>query len=164
LKSIKWVAVALGLVAAGTASWLIVSHRAPKTPGAADEREIRELVRELERDVNRSGLVEIFTHVVHDEEAHGPHRDETEDEKRVRAVMSRFEELAKIEGLRFVDVQIRSLGDTALVKMTARGFRPDAADQQYLEPISLRLKKGSGGWKIVDVLPELQSASQPESK
>ena len=137
---------AIALVSLGGVLWM------PTRPeGAEGEREVRDLVRELERDLLRNGQIELFNHVIADE---GPTWNERAD-----AVRHGLSELAKKKRPRFADVQISVAGDKALVQLTVAGYAPDSAGHlnPHEQPVLLRLEKRYAGWKIVDFYPRLET-------
>jgi hypothetical protein len=138
----------IALVGLGGVLWM------PTRPDGEDvatvhEREVRELVRELERDLLRNGQIELFNHVIADE---GPTWSERAD-----AVRHGLSELMKVKKPRFADVQISVTGGKALVQLTVRGYAPDASGHlnPHIQPVLLRLEKHAAGWKIVDIYPRL---------
>jgi len=132
---------AIALVSLGGVLWM------PTRPKEQDldivrEREVRELVRELERDLLRNGQLELFNHVV-------PGETKAWDE-RADAVRHGLVELMKIKRLRFTDVQLSVTGTKALVQIVVSGYAPDAVGHlnPHTRTVLLRLEKHPTGWKV----------------
>jgi hypothetical protein len=123
----------------------------PESEDRAREREVREFVRELERDLLRFGQIELLNHVVADE---GTTWSERAD--RVRHGLS---ELAKVRKPRFAGVEISVTGGTALVQLTVRGYAADSSGRllPHEQPVLLRLEKHYAGWRIGDFYPRLET-------
>jgi len=132
---------AIALVSLGGVLWM------PTRPKEQDldivrEREVRELVRELERDLLRNGQLELFNHVV-------PGETKAWDE-RADAVRHGLVELMKLKRLRFTDVQLSVTGTKALVQIVVSGYAPDAVGHlnPHTRTVLLRLEKHPTGWKV----------------
>ena len=137
---------AIALVSLGGVLWM------PTRPKEQDldivrEREVRELVRELERDLLRNGQLELFNHLV-------PGETKAWDE-RADAVRHGLVELMKIKRLRFTDVQLSVTGTKALVQIVVSGYAPDAVGHlnPHTQSVLLRLEKHATGWKVIDIYP-----------
>lgn len=142
----KTLVAAIALLSLGGVLWM------PTRPDREDidkihEREVRDLVRELERDLLRNGQIELLNHVIADE---SPTWNERAD-----GVRHGLSELMKVKRPRFVDVQLSVTGGKALVQLTVSGYAPDASGHlnPHAQQVLLRLEKHAVGWKIVDIYP-----------
>jgi len=138
---------AIALLSLGGVLWV------PARPDEVDidavhEREVRELVRELERDLLRNGQIHLLSHFVPDE---GPKWNERAD-----AVRHGLTELMKTTRPRVTDVQLSVTGTKALVQIVVSGYETDAVGHlnPHTRSVLLRLEKHPTGWKIVDIYPK----------
>lgn len=136
---------AIALLSLGGVIWMPTR---PENVDTIHEREVRELVRELERDLLRNGQIDLLSHAVADE---GPTWSERAD-----AVRHGLSELMKVKRPRLVDVELSVTGGKALVKLTVSGYAPDASGHlnPYTQPLLLRLEKHAASWKIMDIYPK----------
>ena len=142
----KALLAAIALVSLGGVLWM------PTRPEEQDldivrEREVREFVRELERDLLRNGQLELFNHIV-------PGETKAWDE-RADAVRHGLVELMKVKRPRFTDVQLSVTGTKALVQIVVSGYAAEAVGHlnPHTQSVLLRLEKHATGWKVVDIYP-----------
>jgi hypothetical protein len=142
----KALLAAIALVSLGGVLWM------PTRPEEQDldivrEREVREFIRELERDLLRNGQIELFNHVVFSET--------NAWDERADAVRHGLAELMKVQRLRFTNVQLAVTGTKALVQIVVSGYAPDAAGHlnPHTQSVLLRLEKLATGWKVIDIYP-----------
>jgi hypothetical protein len=143
----KTLVAAIAVVSLGGVLWM---PKRPESEDRAREREVREFVLGLERDLLRN-KIELFTHVIANED---PTRSERAD-----AVRHSLSELIKLNRPRFVDVQLSVTGEKALVQLTVSGYAPDSSGHlnPHTQPVLLRLEKHAVGWKIVDIYPRVET-------
>ncbi len=139
-------AVATLASVAGLLGWMALRSDDESARDAAAETEVRDFIRELERDLLRNPHIELFVHI-------SPDRGAVDE--RADAVRHSLAQIRTIEKLRFTDVQISIVGAKALAQFIARGYLADAAGHlnPHTQPVLLRLERYTDGWKITDVDP-----------
>jgi hypothetical protein len=115
-------------------------------PVDGEEREVREVIQDLEKGLLRHGLEHVLSHAAVDESA---------TSERADAVRHSLRELMNIEKLRFSDVQVSVRDGNALVRLTVNGYAadPNGHWNPYARPTLFRFEKQVGEWKITEIFP-----------
>jgi len=157
---------ALVMSAAGAFRWLSLSESPENRARRADERDIRALITELERDLNRRWQFEFFNHITHEHSENHEHSEDSDQKPGEHSLVDTLVELSKVETLRFSDVEVAGSPSEALVQLSATGVlrSPQGREEPFAQSILVWLVKESGHWKIARVFPQFSLHSDELQK